>query len=388
MAGLHWRIWFREGVKADGKDKSIITECIQVQADISIFIISQLVMFYAVFGVLSIYNKAYAKETDRLQSMYKNRIQLDVTVGNSQDMFNYISNGVEDGNMILGGKLSLSYAQISANTKCEVILKSNEELPYKMVSGRLPGSEPGDSGKRLIAVGRYKYKDAYEMDGKMYVTLENEEYEICGVIGSSTSDYYDYKMVLNIDCLGTNVMNEICRKDSYTIELSSNTRSLDNSYSAVFGNIRSVDAKSQINAKKLNSKGESDVVKALQGENMKINVMVYVFCIFNCLLMSQFWLIQRSREIAVKKIYGMSDLRIIGAMACNILALSVTALIIFAVSAAIINVVTSGAGIITVNLTTLLTTIAAIAVTIILSMAYPVIKILHYDSVEVLGSDD
>ena len=110
-------------------------------------------------------------------------------------------------------------------------------------------------------------------------------------------------------------MNEICRKDSYTIELSSNTRSLDNSYSAVFGNIRSVDAKSQINAKKLNSKGESDVVKALQGENMKINVMVYVFCIFNCLLMSQFWLIQRSREIAVKKIYGMSDSRIIGAMA-------------------------------------------------------------------------
>ena len=195
-------------------------------------------------------------------------------------------------------------------------------------------------------------------------------------------------MVLNIDCLGTNVMNEICRKDSYTIELSSNTRSLDNSYSAVFGNIRSVDAKSQINAKKLNSKGESDVVKALQGENMKINVMVYVFCIFNCLLMSQFWLIQRSREIAVKKIYGMSDSRIIGAMACNILALSVTALIIFAVSAVIINVVTSGAGIITVNLTTLLTTIAAIAVTIILSMAYPVIKILHYDSVEVLGSDD
>lgn len=375
-------------MKADGKDKSIITECIQVQADISIFIISQLVMFYAVFGVLSIYNKAYAKETDRLQSMYKNRIQLDVTVGNSQDMFNYISNGVEDGNMILGGKLSLSYAQISANTKCEVILKSNEELPYKMVSGRLPGSEPGDSGKRLIAVGRYKYKDAYEMDGKKYVTLENEEYEICGVIGSSTSDYYDYKMVLNIDCLGTNVMNEICRKDSYTIELSSNITSLDNSYSAVFGNIRSVDAKSQINAKKLNSKGESDVVKALQGENMKINVMVYVFCIFNCLLMSQFWLIQRSREIAVKKIYGMSDSRIIGAMACNILALSVTALIIFAVSAVIINVVTAGAGIITVNLTTLLTTIAAIAVTIILSMAYPVIKILHYDSVEVLGSDD
>ena len=198
-----------------GKIKALLRSVFRYRLISVFFIISQLVMFYAVFGVLSIYNKAYAKETDRLQSMYKNRIQLDVTVGNSQDMFNYISNGVEDGNMILGGKLSLSYAQISANTRCEVILKSNEELPYKMVSGRLPGSEPGDSGKRLIAVGRYKYKDAYEMDGKKYVTLENEEYEICGVIGSSTSDYYDYKMVLNIDCLGTNVLKEICRKDSY-----------------------------------------------------------------------------------------------------------------------------------------------------------------------------
>ena len=49
--------------------------------------------------------------------MYKNRIQLDVTVGNSQDMFNYISNGV-----IPGGKLSIC-------TDClrdAMLLKSNE----------------------------------------------------------------------------------------------------------------------------------------------------------------------------------------------------------------------------------------------------------------------
>ena len=116
------------------------------------------------------------------------------------------------------------------------------------------------------------------------MTLENEEYEICGVIGSSTSDYYDYKMVLNIDCLGTNVMNEICRKDSYTIGVKQHN-SLDNSYSAVFSNI-SVDAKSQINAKKLNSKGESDVVKALPGREYEDKCDgIYVFCIFNCLLM-------------------------------------------------------------------------------------------------------
>ena len=34
------------------------------------FIASQLVMFYSVFGALSIYNKAYAKEQDRINSLY------------------------------------------------------------------------------------------------------------------------------------------------------------------------------------------------------------------------------------------------------------------------------------------------------------------------------
>ncbi|MFQ7394262.1 MAG: hypothetical protein ACLRMX_03400 [Lachnospira eligens] len=81
--------------------------------------------------------------------------------------------------------------------------------------------------------------------------------------------------------------------------------SLDNSYSAVF-EYKECGRKSQINAKKLNSKGESDVAKALRREYEDKCDGICIL-LFNCLLMSQFWLIQRSREIVVKKIYGMSD---------------------------------------------------------------------------------
>lgn len=48
-----------------------IKKGIQVQTDFCVFIVSQLVMFYSVFGALSIYNKAYAKEQDRIDSLYK-----------------------------------------------------------------------------------------------------------------------------------------------------------------------------------------------------------------------------------------------------------------------------------------------------------------------------
>ena len=56
-----------------GKIKALLRSVFRYRLISAFFIISQLVMFYAVFGVLSIYNKAYAKETDRLQSMYKDR---------------------------------------------------------------------------------------------------------------------------------------------------------------------------------------------------------------------------------------------------------------------------------------------------------------------------
>lgn len=218
------------------------------------FIVSQLVMFYSVFGGLSIYNKAYAKEQDRLKSLYKNRIEMEVVTGNGRNVVEHVDSGLSEGNLIIAGKLSLYYAQINANTRCEVIIKYNEDIPYQMISGRLPGSEKSDNGKRLIAVGKYKYKDAYEKNGKKYVTIENEEYEVCGVIGSDKSDYYDYKMVLNIKCLGENARNVINNKGNYTVELLGNNGSLNESYATVFGNIKSADNAAQISSKTIDSK--------------------------------------------------------------------------------------------------------------------------------------
>ena len=40
------------------------------------FILSQLVILTAIFGVLNTINKAYAKENDRLKALAKNRIEL------------------------------------------------------------------------------------------------------------------------------------------------------------------------------------------------------------------------------------------------------------------------------------------------------------------------
>lgn len=352
------------------------------------FIVSQLVMYYAVFGALSIYNRAYSKETDKLNSMYNKQIRMEVSTSNCKDMLRYVAEDVDEGNLLLAGKLSLAYAQNGANTRSEVILKANEEFPYQLVSGRLPGSEADDYGKRLIALGRNKYKNAYEVDGKKYVTIENEEYEVCGIIGCKNSDYYDYKMVFNINCLGEKTLKAICEKGYYTLELSSNHSDLEESYSNVYGNIKSVDGRAQISSKKINSTGESEVMKSLETESMKINWLIYIFCIFNCLLMSQFWMIQRRKEIAVKKICGTSNIRILGAMLANIAELSILALIIFLASSAVINVFSPSEYAITFNMLSFFIAALAIVIMLVISMFYPVVKILKFDALAVIGNDE
>ena len=135
------------------------------------FIVGQLIMFCAIFGALGIYNKAFDKENDRLEAMYKNSIDMEITSLNKTDIFTNSGYNINEGNLLLNGKLSMHVVESGAVIRMEVILKANEELPYKMISGRLPGSSLEDSGKKLVALGRDKYKYAYEENGHKYITI-------------------------------------------------------------------------------------------------------------------------------------------------------------------------------------------------------------------------
>ncbi|MBQ4282900.1 MAG: ABC transporter permease [Lachnospira sp.] len=353
------------------------------------FVICQLIVYFAVFGALGIYNKAFDKEKDRLEAIYDRRIEMEVMTMVDIDVLTYSGLNLEAGNLLLAGKLSLALQEGGSNTRSEVILKQNEEMPYKLLEGRLPGSEPEDAGKRLVALGRDKYKYAYEENGKKYVTIESETYEVVGVIGSERSDYWDYKVVLNINCIGENTLKNIVKKNEFTIELGSNEGDLNDAYSRVYGNIMSADSSSIITAKKINNTGESTVEKTLGKENLKVNIIVYIFCLFNCMVMSEFWIIQRKKDLAIKKAFGMSDYKIIVEIAGNILALSLVALVGFFVIYGVFVILPVDLGIkVTFNLFTCVSTVAAVLVTVIITMIYPIYKVLRFQPVNVIGSGE
>ncbi len=344
------------------------------------FIMGQLIMFFAVFGALSVYNKAYEKEKDRLESIYNERIEMSVTTINQSDIFTDVGHKVKDGNLLLAGRLSLDVAEAGVNTRVEVLLTANEELPYEIVEGHIPGTEMGDAGKRLVALGRDKYKYAYEKDGKRFITIGGDVYEVCGIIGSSDSDYWDYKVVMNVKCMGEETMKTITSQRSYTLELSSNTFDLKNSYDRIYSNIVSLDSTAVINSKKLVSKGESTVSDTMARENLRVNVIVYIFCILNCMVMSQFWIMQRRKELAIRKTFGMSNFRIIMIIAENVISLIVAAFIIFIFMIALISLINSEiVEWLNFSIATYLTIIMTIVVTAVMTMLYPIFRIIRFN---------
>lgn len=347
------------------------------------FLIGQLIVYGTIFGALGIYNKAYDKETDRLNSIYESCIQLDVVTSKKIDIFSYLPTNVDTGNMTLKGRLSLGIQELGTSMRCEMILKANEPLNYKLLSGRLPGDAPDDAGKNLVAAGINKVKEATEKDGKKYLTIEGEVYEVVGVLGSEKSDYWDNTVVLNLNCIGENTLKSIMTKQEYVIELGSNNGELDKTYSAVYGNIKSVDSDAVINATKINSTGESTIENTLARENIRVNVIAYFFCVLNCMIMSEFWMIQRRKEFAIKKAFGMSNIRIIGQIAASVAVLGVVAFIIFIAGFLILKIFpAANVPDISFSINSLLIAVSSILITFIVTMIYPVYKIIKFDPAE------
>ena len=78
------------------------------------FILSQLVILTAIFGVLNTINKAYAKENDRLKALAKNRIELNIDTFAKKDILSYAAVNVDVGNVLAQGRMSVEVAQIGS----------------------------------------------------------------------------------------------------------------------------------------------------------------------------------------------------------------------------------------------------------------------------------
>ncbi len=348
------------------------------------FVLGQLVIYITIFGALQIYNMAMNKEDDRKNAIYAQRIKMNVITTGKKDILSNAADGLEAGNLLLSGRATVAFKESGASTRAEMLLDIHEELPYQMISGHIPGTKDSDYGRNVVALGRDKYRFAYERDGKKYVTLCFEEYEVVGVIGSD-SDYWDYKIVLNVNCIGPQTLEYFLSNTEYELHLDSNVtdlQTLQENYEKVFQNIMAVDSFNSVSAVVDKYTGQSTVSNTYARQNMKVNYIVYVFCLVNSILVSYFWIIARRKEIAIRKAFGYSNVRIIAMLFENVLEMMAAALALFLILYLVGFYWFSNMLHIYINLRTLAGVIIVMIVTSLISIIYPSIKVLGMNSAQ------
>lgn len=352
------------------------------------FILGQLVIYFTVFGALNIYNKASQKEEDRIKFQYANRIQMEISDNGKNDIISNCTDGVTSGNVILAGKTNAFFEEKKTSNRIEIIIKQNEKLNYEMVEGHLPGIEDTDTSKRQVALGRYQYKYAYKEDGKKYVTFDGERYEVVGIIGNSDSDYLDYKIVFNIKSIGENMLKNISEQYSYTIEIGSNLVDIKDSYKTIYQNILKRSSRVMVDANSLKGNGENTIDSTLYKEKFSINILVYLFCLLNCMLISEFLIIQRKKEIAIRSTYGFSNARIVLEIMRDVSVLCLTSFVIFIFVYIFLCIMKSNLFVITFDILTVISVILINMISIMLTIIYPAFIVSKIQPVTALKDID
>ncbi len=211
----------------------------------------------------------------------------------------------DEGNIILRD-IWLYRNNADATGLTEVICTQNEPLNYPVIEGKLPESDEEVTVPTIILGIKLK-EETNKINGHYFYTIENVRYRVCAFVGSDRSDIFDYKVILYAKTMHRSIWEKI------------------NTQSGAAGMIGSNKTSVNTIVKELNElaseqwEGVQITVSAIQSENAVVNSMddsvfyyiILTFCVINMMLISEYWIKERYKDIAVRKMFGYANRKIV-----------------------------------------------------------------------------
>lgn len=188
----------------------------------------------------------------------------------------------------------------------DIICAQNEPLSYPVVEGVLPESDQ-EVEIPMVILGIGLKKEADERNGVYYYTIEQRRYRVCAFIGSNKSDVFDYKVILYGKTMERTLWEKIDNEQGAEGIIGSNKESAYSICEAL--------------KDKADAKWEGVVIGALNVSDMQMAessdsqaayyIIILLFCLVNMIFVSEYWIRERYKEIAIRKIFGYRDSKIV-----------------------------------------------------------------------------
>ena len=171
--------------------------------------------------------------------------------------------------------------------------------------GRFFLEDDFNKNERLAVIGKGLLEDTTEENGERYYYIKNNYYKVIGVLGDEKkTTVYDYNAYVNLDSL----IND----DSFNLHgefiLDAGSRSKD-----ILKDIEKQYKENGVNIEEINKQSHSSILKLIKEDYISsvIHIIkVLLILILSILLVTNFWIKDKSEEIGVRRAIGASKLRV------------------------------------------------------------------------------
>lgn len=263
------------------------------------------VSFFAFINATSIYQKVQHAIDENNE--YKYKYLYEIGISGIPDGINIIDSIKKlPGNIVSTG--SIVYLDKSGEYhECDVIIKQDEELPYQ-------ADIINETGK--VYIGR-KLFDLCQSDGEnTYIMINGEKVYVAGRLSSEKTDVLNYKIVFTEEA---DMAEQILENTSLYIECGSNQKDcigfITEFYNAYYTDMNISYSISSGNYVQVGSENSDE----------RFYMIISVFAIVNCIVISEFWILRRKKEIIIRKLCGFTNFKLFKLLYGQILSVAVLA---------------------------------------------------------------
>ncbi len=330
--------------------------------------VSFLIAFIVIFVVLSYAEQIEMINDDTENGSYKSELRLNFTKGSDKIDFDRLFNNV--GGVILIEDVVVSADDVNQEYAASVIVHSEEPVMYASGKSEIDLKSLEDE-EYPIVLGRYF--SAVAGDKKEF-SIDSVNYNVIGTERGYKSEAFDKQITLWYDKIGNFTKTHIDQSDLYTIKICSNTMSAETVYNNILKNIYDVCPGCRLIVLPEQSENFTAYEKK---ENKNYFFILYLFCIVNCMISAQFWVMERKHEIAVRRACGFSELKLFSALYADLLKPAAFSLILCILFKFIADIISTKIQMFSfsMSLSNIIFLAAAVTVSTFLAMLLPVISI-------------
>ena len=242
------------------------------------------------------------------------------------DVFNKLFDGIRNDTGIIVNGLTVHLDEGEVNTYTSVSAEwftSDGSWHYPILEGRYYTEEEIDKGEYVALIGKGLREYTYEEDGKEYISIEGEKYQVVGIVGTRQEiSSWDRRLFIPCTALPERLAEGVSAV-GFNFIMYNEASDFDMDVDVIIENSKKI--ASDANFLSYGAIESGDVAAQLAGSNEMIYTIAavgYLVSLVYAINIAAFWIAKRKKEIATRKAVGYKNREIVKLLVMEMLGYS------------------------------------------------------------------